>query len=387
MIVVCEPQCNDGAHEMCNAGFLILLCKTFPQKKIFFIAAPSHVEAVKRCLGQVNISFENIIFSPVDIPTVDFSLQCFFQTYSFYKKIFELLTLKNIKHCVFLSSHTVNLLVLKLLQKKRCSQVSFVVFVHSILEYACRSFLWGITKKREIRWLQYFKYALLLGSNSHIQYVVLSPFIQKQLSKNAEFSKLPVTALLHPLVIDVKSEIFTHDNVRLGIIGSGDSANNARIIDTLLKEKNCTNYTLKYFSRGVPENTLYAAKNVQPIYDAEFIPRERISKEMQNIDILLYCYPKNSYQYAQSGAFFEIFQYNNPAIFLDNEHFIFFNESGLPIGRSVHTFNEMADLLAKVVNKQESTIMEFLTFQKNIQIRRREIELSQIETCQYLFKT
>lgn len=387
MIAVCEPQCTGGAHEMCNAGFLILLRKTFPQKKILFIAAPNHVEAVQQCLVQANISLENIVFSPVDIPRVDSSLQCFFQTYTFYKKILGLLALKNIRHCVFLSSHTVNLLVLKWLQKKRCPQVSFVVFVHGILEYACRSFLWGIIKKREIRWLQYFKYALLLGDNSKIRYIVLSPFIKNQLSKKADFSKLPITALMHPLVIDIKGELFTHNNVRLGIIGSCDSANSARTIDTLLKEKNCANYTLKYFSRGVPEDTLYSAKNVQPIYDAEFIPRERISNEMQDLDVLLYCYPKNSYIYTQSGAFFEIFQYNKPAIFLNNRNFVFFNESGLPIGRSVLNFKEMADLLAKLVNKQESIIKELLTFQNNIQIRRREIELSQIETCRDLFET
>ena len=47
MIFIYELICRQHSHEVCNAGFLDLFCKAFPNEKIVFYSHETHLLCVK----------------------------------------------------------------------------------------------------------------------------------------------------------------------------------------------------------------------------------------------------------------------------------------------------------------------------------------------------
>lgn len=363
MIVVCEPQCTGFAHESHNAGMLLMLTLAYPNEQITFFAERTHIEAVCYCFTASGHSTSQITFIPVELPPVSSSFWSFYRDFRFIDSILVRAEALQAKNVFFLSIHSNSLLALKLLQKKKFSNLNSFALLHGVMEYARHPFYWCLLKSRHIRWIQHFRYILKYIKLDSLKYIALSPFCYQRIKGNNFFSSLPLKQLYLPIIFDNKSNIFKNKKITFATVGGGNPYKVAEL-DSLLMQKGYSEYQILVL--GNFPSQLNHSNHLFPLQKAGPLSRESISCFMRNVDILLLFYNKDSYSYTQSGSFYEIFQYNKPAIFFRNDNFSWHNSICGPVGKEVDSLSAMVHEIGAILAKDANIINNYIRYKKNI---------------------
>lgn len=372
MIAVCEPQCNGYAHESHNAGMLLALTKAYPNEQVTFFAEKTHIEAICYCFSSAGLDTSQITFVPVELPKVSASFWSFYRDFCFIKSILEKAEWAGAKSVFFLSLHANSLLALKFLQILKHGDINFYVLLHGVMEYARHPFYWCVLKPRQIRWIQHFKYILRYPKIDAIRYIALSPFCCRQIKKDAFFSNIQVDSMYLPIALNFNANILEGKKITFATVGGGNPQRVAAL-DSLLAQKGYFDYQILVFG-DFPSKYKHSCQLV-PLKKNDPLSREKISQVMHQVDILLFLYDVDSYQYTQSGAFYEIFQYNKPAIFLKNENFKWHNSINGPVAQEVDSLSAMAQEIGLLLKADPLTVGKYLQYRENIAKVRSRMDL------------
>ena len=96
------------------------------------------------------------------------------------------------------------------------------------------------------------------------------------------------------------------------------------------------------------------------------IDREELEKRTQELDIILFFYPKNSYKLIASGAIMDAISMKKPIIAIRNSYFSYIFEKFGTFGFLVDSVEEMAKIIETL--KKEDLVFDFDTIQKKMNI-------------------
>ena len=99
---------------------------------------------------------------------------------------------------------------------------------------------------------------------------------------------------------------------------------------------------------------------------ANAIDREELEKRIQELDIILFFYPKDSYKLIASGAIMDAISMKKPILAIKNSYFSYIFEKFGSFGFLVDSVEEMAKTIK--ILKKEDLAFDFDTIQKKMNI-------------------
>ncbi|WP_138708202.1 glycosyltransferase family 4 protein [Desulfocurvibacter africanus] len=346
-IAVCEPQCTGNSHEICNSGFLYVLSKAMPDRRIVFFANPEHIAAIKDCLALANLETNNIDYLPIRIPKTRVNpIEVVTNLIFFYRLLTNLKT-RGINNLILLSVHSGNLLAIKILASLRFKTYKFSFLLHGIMEFASkRPSLYRCIRNPSIIWLHAFKYVLNFNKKLNMSYISLSPFNYNNFIK-ARILNVPLCTIHHPLIFKSRPRGHNNSQVNFAIIGQSHSGNFLKLVNELSESDNAACYNIFVLSNKLP--IMRTAERFKFLANSKRLQRNEIDLYMKDVDILIFLYEKSAYNYSASGAFAEAIQYAKPILFLENDHLAYYNNlSNLSIGKSFTCIEDMANEIRSI---------------------------------------
>lgn len=345
MATFLELECKGVEHEKFNLGFLLKVSKF--SKKITFIAGHSHVEVIREQIP--NDLIKKINFISIDIPEKHYKINSILK----YYKIFQSLKHKiDFNENIFmLSFFSWNLLALKIFLASETIKVKSIFFIcHGFLEnlVALRSFK-GIKSYLKPKNIHVFfsLWVLKFFNRKFFTYVFLSKHIEINFQNSLELknSILYKTIDLPYLFDPIKPERPSKDFC-FGTIGKGDLVMTKKLLEERqnLKFKIVRSITSKEFIQY--KNCIFFDQNTR-------LSREKIRKEVEEVDYLLFFYPKGSYQLSVSGALYDAINYLKPIIFLRNSCMSYYNDT-YNIGIECENLEEMISIIDSKVELEKN---------------------------------
>lgn len=185
--------------------------------------------------------------------------------------------------------------------------------------------------------------------------LVLGDSIRKNLA--GIFSHLfpHILSICHPYILDNTGEhrvIEEKDNpVRIGTVGTMKESKGLReflalsgLLEDLLTQKRLELYSVgRVYAGGID-----LGKEINWVGHEKGLPRDEFEKQIQQLDYLLYLYPKEPYRFTASGAILDAVKMRKPILSLRNDYFDYLLD-GCPIGYVRDSVEDLAQVIRDIV--------------------------------------
>jgi hypothetical protein len=219
MILFCELNFRGRAHVPFNAGLLATVRAAFPEESLFFWGAATHIEELKKELGQqlAGVIIWKVLHPPT--PDVVYS-QRFFRELCIMRTLFNTIPHGSTSRLILTSAHPSTVVALKVARWFWSRHTTLQIVLHGM------SGVIGKRYRNPIRRLQDMKTALMLLGNQNIQYLVLEPSIRNTAVRYLPFLSGRIEALEHPLCLNNSScqAVELSEPIRFGFLGLADRA-------------------------------------------------------------------------------------------------------------------------------------------------------------------
>jgi len=196
-----------------------------------------------------------------------------------------------------------------------------------------------------------------LRISDNLHFFVLGDIIFKNLSVLLSEDKMKhFHSIEHPYVFDKNSlkrhrEINSQLNVgTLGVFNEYKGGRSILELAKILKFKGIDNVNISVTGKIDFDISLLREAGIDlPSNDGEsMVSIVELKNRINQLDFILYFYPKDTYKLTASGALFEAINRKRPIIAIRNEYFEYiFNKYG-SIGYLVDTLDEMADIIYRI---------------------------------------
>ena len=345
MATFLELECKGVEHEKFNLGFLLKVSKF--SKKITFIAGHSHIEVIREQIP--NDLIKKINFISINIPEKHYKINSILK----YYKIFQSLKHKiDFNENVFmLSFFSWDLLAIKFFLASERIKVKSLFFVcHGALEnLIILKSISGIKRYLKPKNLHVFFLSMVIKNFNSKRFTYL--FLSKHIENNFNKSKRLINTIPHktidlPYYFDLIKSKSPSKDFCYGTIGKGDLGMTKSLLE---KRKN-----LKFkIVRSIASKEFIQYKNCIFFDQNTRLSREKIRKEVEEVDFLLFFYPENHYQLSVSGALYDAINYLKPIIFLRNSCISYYNDT-YNIGIECESLEEMISIIDSKVELEKN---------------------------------
>jgi len=431
MIHIYEPICRQHSHEVCNAGFLDLFLKAFPNEKIIFYSHETHMLCIKHELSlnnklrKYNLSFKKISLSNEE------NFWSFIEKYFFLLKEKKKWEKKLNNKIIFLSYNKSLLKILKLVFREGSqARISLLLVTHGILEEINknRSFInprnnfknpelffiklinkitsptillnlvYRKTKEIFLRYLS-IPYLLILPNLKVLltsfnppfcRYILHSEHIQKELNNYKELKSLNTSVIPMPVIMKNMSFAVIKRKTIFGIIGYGLPGALLKLLNLLDRKCISGDYEIRLI--GMQPSTTLFEKYSKVIVSRSSVnnnnlTRSEMESDIKDVNIQIILYPNNSYKLSQSLSIFEALRYNKPIIHLNNPCINPYNDLKNPIGLKCQTLEGMANTIKKLVENKNYTSNLLKIFEKNLANVRNQYSINtSIARLKFIYK-
>ena len=431
MIHIYEPICRQHSHEVCNAGFLDLFLKAFPNEKIIFYSHETHMLCIKHELSlnnklrKYNLSFKKISLSNEE------NFWSFIEKYFFLLKEKKKWEKKLNNKIIFLSYSKSLLKILKLLFREGSqARISLLLVTHGLLEEINknRSFInprnnfknpelffiklinkitsptillnlvYRKTKEIFLRYLS-IPYLLILPNLKVLltsfnppfcRYILHSEHIQKELNNYKELKSLNTSVIPMPVIMKNMSFAVIKRKTIFGIIGYGLPGALLKLLNLLDRKCISGDYEIRLI--GMQPSTTLFEKYSKVIVSRSSVnnnnlTRSEMESDIKDVNIQIILYPNNSYKLSQSLSIFEALRYNKPIIHLNNPCINPYNDLKNPIGLKCQTLEGMANTIKKLVENKNYTSNLLKIFEKNLANVRNQYSINtSIARLKFVYK-
>ena len=431
MIFIYELICRQHSHEVCNAGFLDLFCKAFPNEKIVFYSHETHLLCVKHELYLNNkLRKSKISFKKISLPNQE-SLWSFFVRYFFFLKEKKKWDKKTNNKIIFLSYNRSLLKILKLLfiEGSR-ARVSLLLVTHGNLEEINKSRSYSNPRDNFINHESFFirlinkitsplillnlvyrktkeillriisiPYLLVLPNlkvlltsfnPAFCRYILLSEHIQKELNNYKELKSLNTSVIPMPVIMKNMNFARIKKKVIFGIIGYGLPSALLKLLNLLDRKRILGDYEIRLIGMQ-PSATLFEKYSKVIVsrssVNYNILTRSEMEQDIKDVNMQIILYPNNSYELSQSLSIFEALRYNKPIIHINNPCVNFYNDSKNPIGLKCQTLEDMANTIKKLVDNKNYTSNLLKIFEKNLMSVRKQYSInSSIARLKFIYE-
>ena len=431
MIFIYELICKQHSHEVCNAGFLDLFLKAFPNEKIIFYSHETHMLCIKHELSlddklrKYNLSFKKISLSNEE------NFRSFIEKYFFLLKEKKKWEKKLNNKIIFLSYNKSLLKILKLLFREVSqARISLLLVTHGILEEINKNrsfinprnnfknpelfFIKLINKiasptillnlvYRKIKeiFLRFFSipYLLILPNLKVLltcfnppfcRYILHSEHIQKELINYKELKSLNTSVIPMPVIMKNMNFARIKRKTIFGIIGYGLPGALLKLLNLLDCKCISGDYEIRLI--GMQPSTTLFEKYSKVIVSRSSVnnnnlTRSEMERDIKDVNIQIILYPNNSYKLSQSLSIFEALRYNKPIIHLNNPCINPYNDLKNPIGLKCQTLEGMANTIKKLVENKNYTSNLLKIFEKNLANVRNQYSINtSIARLKFIYK-
>ena len=431
MIFIYELICKQHSHEVCNAGFLDLFLKAFPNERIIFYSHETHILCIKHELSLDNkLKKYNISFKKISLSNEE-NFWSFIVRYFFFLKEKKKWDKKLNNKIIFLSYNRSLLKILKLLFREGSrARASLLLVTHGNLEEINKSRSYSnprdnfinhesffirlinkITSPLILLNLDYRKSkeilaliisipyllilpnlrALLISFNpAFFRYVLLSEHIQKELNNYKELKSLNTSVIPMPVIMKNMNFARIKKKVIFGIIGYGLPSALLKLLNLLDRKRILGDYEIRLIGMQ-PSATLFE-KYSKVIVSRSFVnhnilTRSEMEQDIKDVNMQIILYPNNSYELSQSLSIFEALRYNKPIIHINNLCVNFYNDSKNPIGLKCQTLEDMANTIKKLVENKNYTSNLLKIFEKSLMTVRKKYSIdSSIARLKFIYE-
>lgn len=408
MINIYELICKHHSHEICNAGFLKLYSRAYPDQTINFYADRTHIKYLKNQLFENNIDFNlnNIKFKEISFASGDGIL-------SFIKKYFFL---KNEKKkwtnnkTIFLSFDLITLKILGYILKKNENHLNILLVAHGILESIDQSqsnprdsfvnpnsifqrlklkimqpkllFELIYQKLKNISskftsipiktFFKNFDEIFKTFNFSYVKFVLLSEHIELELKKIKSINNFNRIIVPMPTILKNLTIKLPEDKINFGIIGYGLPEAQLELLSFLEKQNISQTFNLTLI--GLQPDIFKNTKKIKIIRPKNSVSLSRTEMEnaIKEIHFQIILYPQNSYRLSQSLSIFEALRYQKPILHIKNPCISFYNTKHLPIGIECGDIQELGLRIKYIIEDKEKTKKMHKKFINNINIVREK---------------
>jgi len=400
MIFVCEPQCRGTSHEKVNSGFLTLVRRAFPDDTIRFYADTSHFTHLSSILAHDGIAIDRLEHRAFDVRDA-LSVRGAIAQYRQLDRMLADAVANGAERVLLLSSNPVLLHLLKRLRMKPAFAALHVAIVlHADLEdVANDSFTPTPTttvaeptlleKLRSIRvtelpakvgalvarrasaryaslWQMRFREREQLEwrHDPRISYIALSPHVRANAAKYVDVDALNVHVVEMPINLAAPQPAPANTQLKLATFGYGDPASLRRVVDELDRLKLARPYEIRII--GMDNRSLENHPRVVCPSPGKPLARAEMERYAEDIDGFLIPYERGRYRLSCSGAIFEALSYVKPVFHIGNPCVTQFDPPDAPIGFSADTLEDLAHVIAPMIDDVGAARQALATRRDNI---------------------
>lgn len=412
MIVVCEPQCTGASHEKVNSGFLTLVRRAYPGEAIRLYADRSHYAELQRMLAHDGVAVDGIEhreFAVRDANTIGGMV-------AYHRQLARMLREASAAGChevLFLSGSPVLLHLLKRLKARaKFARFRFTLVLHadfediandafapvevaavaepSLLEKLRMIQPWELPKKvaglasrkARDRYARVFqerfraREQLLWRPSPDFAFIALAPHVVTNAARYLDVDALQIRCVWMPINFAPAGPAPANDHLKVATFGIGEPATLRLVIDHLKALAPKRPYEIRII--GMDNRGLENEPNVYCPSPGKRLAREEMERHAADIDAFLILYPKTRYRLSCSGAILEALSYEKPVLHLGNPCVEPFDRPGSPIGQRCETPEELARVLARMIDDYPAARAGFEQNRKNIAKLRAELGMENL---------
>lgn len=360
-------------HEMFDAASLKLFSSIFDQ--IEYYADSTAQEHAFHLIDNIP---SNITYHPIHVPTVHSQLSNWLKiAYAIYNNCRILLKAKE-NDIIYINYNTIYALpFINLITK----------FTRKKVLLQCHGELKQLQKEYYQNFVSQKILSLIRSSKIHITknlYIcVLGDVIKENLKSYIAPSNInKIISFDHPGIFSESAEFNTNNmtstnSLKIGYIGTLRKNKGINEFITLAKQlKSNTNVT--FYSIGKITNYTQNLRNNGIIIPNEcnndYINRIDLYRMIQQLDIVLYLYDKDSYKLTASGAIFDAIECEKPIIALKNDYFEYLFKKFGTLGFLANDLSELENEI-KELSRGKKYIIDFKTIKKQLSYKSIAIEL------------
>ncbi len=414
MIFVCEPQCRGISHEKVNSGFLTLARRAFPDDVLRLYADPTHRRALEEILVRDGVTIDRVEHRAIVLDDA-LSVRGALAYYRLFKRMFAEAVAEGVERVLFLSSSPVLLHVLKRLRSNPAFAKIRIAFVlHADFEDIANDTFQAVAatavheptileKLRMIRIAELpGKVAGLVGRriseryaslwqtrfrereqlewrhDDRLAYIALAPHVRTNASKYIDVQALNVHTVEMPINFAAPRSAPRNAHLKLATFGYGDPAALRRVVDALDRLMPSKPYEIRII--GMDNRGLESHPRVVCPSPNKPLSRAEMERHAEDIDAFLILYDRNRYRLSCSGAIFEALSYVKPVLHIGNPCITPFDPPDAPIGFSTETLEELARLVAPMIDDYPAAQRAFAARRENIMRLRTRLGMDALAT-------
>lgn len=360
-----DTYSTESYHEMFNSS-LILMCSLVFDKVDCRMSKSSFVVFDKLVNGETpnNVNFKKVI---VVKGKGRFSL--------LFRYLFS--AFQNLRYLIMAPKNSVlifpynNLFGLRLMNffNKMCKK-KVLIFCHGEMEGIVTELKTGGFLHRTLIWLSHnFFLNSRIKISKDIHFSIMGEMIKKNLSELISKDKISKFICVdHPYIFNetISKNEKSIDLFCIGTVGVlNDAKGMSSFVEFVSKIDPAYRKKLHVSVTGRIEGDISLLKNlgIDVIEQKKTISRNEYNKRIENLDLLLFFYPNDSYQITASGAIMDAVYQRKSLLALNNDYFKYvFGKFG-KFGCIVDNNDEMLDKLYNLIDKKEKVLFDFKDIQ------------------------
>jgi hypothetical protein len=179
-----------------------------------------------------------------------------------------------------------------------------------------------------------------------LSYVALSPHVRANGASYIDVDALNVRVVEMPINFAAPRPVPANSQLTLATFGYGDPASLRRVVDQLDRMK-LANYEIRII--GMDNRGLENHPHVVCPSPGRPLARAEMERHAEDVDAFLILYDRGRYRLSCSGAIFEALSYVKPVFHIGNPCVTQFDPADAPIGFSAETLEDLAGVIAPMI--------------------------------------
>jgi glycosyltransferase involved in cell wall biosynthesis len=395
-----------------NSGFLTLVRRSYPGEPIRFYADRSHYTELQRMLAHDGVTIDGIEHREFVVRD-GHAIRGIVAYYRQLARMLEETAATGSYEVLFLSGNPVLLHVLKRLKARaQFVRFRFTFVLHADFEDIANDQFAPVavtavaepTPLEKLRMIQPWelpgkvaslvsrtaraRYArvfeerfrtreqLLWRHSSDFAYIALAPHVVTNAARYLDVDELQIRCVCMPINFAPPAPAPQNDYLKVATFGIGDPAQLRIVVDHLKALSPKRPYEIRII--GMDNRGLENEPNVYCPSPGKRLTREDMERHAADIDAFLMLYPKTRYRLSCSGAILEALSYGKPVLHFGNPCIEPFDRAGSPIGYRCETPEDLARLLAKMIDDYPAARAGFETNRQNIAKLRAELSMENL---------
>jgi hypothetical protein len=313
MIHVCEIMFQRSGHVPFNAGFLATIQAAFPKEELSFYGGATHIEELKKQLGQpLASSIAWIEIQPVS-PGIRYGKR-FFRELGIIRRLLRNLSRDSTSRLVLTSGFPSTVLALKVGRYLQWANPAVQIVLHGL------SGVVGKRYRQPIHRFQDMRTALTLLGNKNTQYIVLEQSVRDTIVKHLPFLSRHVEVLDHPIAPNegASETIELSAPIRFGFLGLASKAKGFPLFVKLADEYAAKNgefaefHVIGHFLGDGPGPNVLKALATKP--GGSQMSRANFIQRLSSLHFVVLPYEVGSYTLTASGVLLDAIAWEKPVI-------------------------------------------------------------------------